>query len=209
MVSGSQSPLNQLQLALRNYHSEHGCFPPAFVAGPDGKPMHSWRALILPYVDEAQLYEQYDFSEPWNGKRNSELAHRMPTIFHCPSEKPSNTHTNFVAIVGAETAFPGPASTFLADFEDGPDNTVLLAEISNSTIGWLEPRDLNVDTMSFAINDPAKPSISTSRRNGPYVVFADHISAYAVTRDLNAEVLKSLTTIKGHEAALHGQCSGA
>src|SRR5207248_11120546 len=40
--------LRQIGLALHNYAQVYGSFPPAFVADEEGKPMHSWRVLILP-----------------------------------------------------------------------------------------------------------------------------------------------------------------
>ncbi|MFN0054343.1 MAG: DUF1559 domain-containing protein [Planctomycetales bacterium] len=199
VASEAQSPLNQIQLAFRNYHEDYGCFPPAYVVDAEGNRRHSWRALILPYIDGLELYQSYDFTESWDGPSNSRLAQRMPSVFHCPSEPPSNTHANYVVIGGPDTAFPGHQSTSLADFEDGPDHTMLLAEISNSNIPWLEPRDLDAATMSFSINDKSRGSISTSRRNGPYVVFADHIQAYALTKSLHPDELRALTTIRGHE----------
>lgn len=199
LASNAKSPLNQLQLAFQNYHSVYGCFPPAYVVDDSGRPMHSWRALILPYIDSGNLYERYDFSEPWNGPKNNTLADQMPPMFHCPTEPASSTHTNYVVIVGPETAFPGAHSTSRDDFEDGLDNTILLAEIANSNIAWLEPRDLDVDTMSYVINDKSRPSISTSRSNGPYIVFADRIQTHTLTPFLSADVLRRLTTIKGHE----------
>ncbi|HEV3023824.1 MAG TPA: DUF1559 domain-containing protein, partial [Pirellulales bacterium] len=45
---------------------------PAFVADDEGKPMHSWRVLILPFIEQQPLYDQYDFSEPWNGPHNAD-----------------------------------------------------------------------------------------------------------------------------------------
>ena len=62
-----------IYLALLNYHDTHGHFPPAYVLGPDGKRWHSWRALILPYLDE-DLGRRYRFDEPWNGPNNRKLA---------------------------------------------------------------------------------------------------------------------------------------
>jgi hypothetical protein len=208
IAAASQCPLNQLQLALLNYHEMHGCFPPAHIADEDGTPIHSWRVLILPFVDAQHLYDAYDFDEPWNGPSNSELFDSMPAIFHIPSEPPSTSITNVVGIVGPGTAFPGPRATRGKEFTDGRDNTILLAEIANSDIIWLEPRDLHVEQMSFTVNHESKPSISCSRRLGPYVVFADWIHTHRVSSSLRPETLKALTTIAGGEklymAEIHG-----
>ena len=199
LACGCQSHLNQLQLVLVNYKFAHGHFPPAYIADKDGKPMHSWRVLILPFMEEGALYKEYDFNEPWNGPHNSKLADKMPSIFCMPSEPPSTSVTNIVAITGSGTAFPGSRTTRTAEFTDGLDNTILLAEIADSNINWLEPRDLQVEEMSFAVNDKQKPSISSSRHRGPYVVFADSIRTHQVTPSLRPEALRALTTIAGGE----------
>ncbi|MGY8769640.1 MAG: DUF1559 family PulG-like putative transporter [Pirellulales bacterium] len=44
-----QSHLNMLSMALINYQDTHGSFPPAYIPDKNGKPMHSWRVLILPF----------------------------------------------------------------------------------------------------------------------------------------------------------------
>ena len=44
--------LNQIGLALHNYHDAYGAFPPAMVAAKDGRPMHSWRVLLLPFFEK-------------------------------------------------------------------------------------------------------------------------------------------------------------
>ncbi len=197
-----QGRLNQLQLALRNYHDVYGSFPPAFMADADGKPMHSWRVLILPFLEQAAVYEKYDFHEPWNGVNNRKLANRIyMDMFHCNSgphlgESPM---TDFVAIVGPGTAFPGATSTSLDDMRDGPENTILLAEIANSNIHWMEPRDLTVSEMSFVLNDPAKLSISSPHSSGPAIVFGDRITAYRLDASLRPQTLRALTTIGGEE----------
>ena len=184
---------------MMNYESTHGHLPPAYIADKDGKPMHSWRVLILPFIEEESLYKAYDFSEPWNGPHNSKLADKMPSIFRMPSELPSTSVTNIVAITGPGTAFPGSRTTRKAEFTDGLDNTILLAEIASSNINWMEPKDLQVEEMSFSINDKRKPSISSSRRRGPYVVFGDSIHTHQVSPLLRPEMLRALTTIAGGE----------
>jgi hypothetical protein len=199
IATSAQAPLNQLLLALHNYHDVHGELPPAYLADANGKPMHSWRVLILPYVEHQTLYNAYDFSEPWNGPNNLRLASRMPAVFHSPSEPDSPTFSNIVAVSGAGTAFPGGVSTKLADFTDGTANTILLTEIANSDIVWLEPRDLRVEDMSFQAQDHGKPSISCAAWRQPYVVFADTIRAYAVNQTMPPELLRALCTIAGGE----------
>lgn len=197
--TASQSPLNQLQLALQNYHQSQGCFPPAFIVDENGTPIHSWRVLILPYIDEQSLYDAYDFSEPWDGPNNSQLADQMPRTFQSPSEIKSAAFTNIVAITGPGTAFPGSTSTTLADFADGAENTILLTEITNSRVPWLQPRDLDTRQYKFNVNDPETLSISAVHWRLPYVVFADNIQAYAVSVDIPPEALRALTTIAGQE----------
>src|SRR5690606_17767117 len=52
--------LKQIGLAMHNYMDVNGAFPPAYLADSDGKPMHSWRVLILPYMEHRSLYDRYD-----------------------------------------------------------------------------------------------------------------------------------------------------
>ena len=69
-----QHRLRELAAALQRYHEVNGCFPPAYITDENGKPMHSWRVLILPYLDYDSLYKQYDFKEPWNGPKNKQFS---------------------------------------------------------------------------------------------------------------------------------------
>ena len=204
----SRARLNQLAWAMLNYHDAFGCLPPAYVADESGKPLHSWRVLILPFFNHRDLYEEYSFREPWDGPNNRKLADRMPKIFHCPSEPESGTYTNLVVIRGPGTAFPDGQSTCFADFRDGQAETILAAEIANSSICWLEPRDLDVRQMSLSTNDESRPSISCSRPQGPYVVFADSIHCYWLSKSVTPDDLKALTTIAGQEPMFMAEARG-
>ena len=44
--------LKQIALALNNYEQEYNALPPAYTVDADGRPLHSWRTLILPYLEE-------------------------------------------------------------------------------------------------------------------------------------------------------------
>ena len=45
----------QISLAMHSYHEKYGHLPPAYVLGADGKPAHSWRVLLLEFLDGEEL----------------------------------------------------------------------------------------------------------------------------------------------------------
>ena len=179
--------------------------------------MHRWRVVCLAFMVQFPFDEFYIFGEPWNSPNNARFASGKPMwktrsdgtrytlkfdadMDICPDDRHSQPtlQTNCVAITGPGTAFPKDSTTSFSDFTDGTGNTVLIAEIINSGIRWTEPRDLYIDDMSFVINDPSKPSISSYHREGPALVFAD-ASVYRVSASIRPDVLKALFTINGSE----------
>ncbi|HEX8201450.1 MAG TPA: DUF1559 domain-containing protein [Isosphaeraceae bacterium] len=189
----------QIKIALYNYHDAFGSFPPAYVADGQGRPMHSWRVLILPWMEQKALYDQYNFAEPWDGPNNRGLLTMMPNNFACPSHRlASSGLTSYAAITGPKTAFPGAGTTKLADIVDGPRDTIMLAEVCNLDIPWTAPRDLDTATMSFRIDDPARPGISSKHPSGPVVVAAD-TTTWRLPRTIEPETLRAMTTIAGGE----------
>jgi hypothetical protein len=133
--SQCKNQLKQILLALDNYHDLHGCFPPAYVPGPDGEPWHSWRVLILPWIEQQGLYDQYDFGEPWDGPNNRKLAGNRALPYRCPSE-PNRTSptTDYVAVVGTQAAWTGSRPRRLSEFRDGTASTIIVVEIAGSGI---------------------------------------------------------------------------
>jgi len=144
-----ESTLKKIGRALHNYHDAYGCFPPAYVADAEGKPMHSWRVLLLPYLEEDALYQKYCFDEPWDGPSNRTLAATAPSCYRCCSaeiaEPGSPQVTHYVAVTGPGTAWPGAQTTQLKDCHDGASKTILLVEIAGSDIAWSEPRDVTLE----------------------------------------------------------------
>jgi hypothetical protein len=76
--AGTSARLQHIELALEVYYEAHGCYPPQYLVDGQGKPAHSWRVLLLPYLGYDELYRRYRFDEPWNGPHNSLLAGEMP-----------------------------------------------------------------------------------------------------------------------------------
>ncbi len=184
-----------------NYENEYHSLPPAYVADANGKPMHSWRVLILPYLEARDVYDEYNFKEPWNGANNLKLSNKLPSrIFRCPAEDGSPTSTSYVAVVGAETAWPGTKTVRHQDIRDGTSNTIVLVEVTNSGINWLEPRDLTLEQALQGINDSrAALRISSHHGSGANVGWGDAHVLF-LGNDTPIEKLRAFLTISGSEA---------
>jgi hypothetical protein len=188
--------LKQIGLALQWYHDTYGSLPPAYLADSNGKPIHSWRVLLLPFMDQKALFNKYSFDEPWNGPNNRKLHQFVMEAYRCPSRprRQSATDTSYVVVTGPNTMWPGSKSTSFADISDGTSNTLMVVEMANSGIHWMEPRDLDMATMPLAINAPNAPSISSPHHNVALAVFVDgHTSA--LSKNTPAKIVELLLTI--------------
>jgi prepilin-type processing-associated H-X9-DG protein len=192
--------LKQIGLGLQNYADVYKEFPPQYLADENGKPMHSWRVLILPYVGHQALYDQYDFSEPWDGPNNSRLAAQMPQFFRCPSDPATGgTTTDYVGVSGPGTMFDGPKSANFALIRDGSSNTLAVVEFAGGGVNWMEPRDLDASQLAGVVSPPDGQNISSYHPGGANAAFADgHVQF--LSGAINVQVLKALTTIAGSEA---------
>lgn len=158
--------------------------------------MHSWRVLILPFLEHQQLYDEYDFAQPWNSQVNLRIADRMPEVFAFHGEYHAGlTTTNYLAVVGADTLWPGAATRSMADVTDGPQSTIMVVENTGQQVHWMEPRDLRYDAMSLVVNSPRGLS---SKYRTPAVVLADG-SLRELQPSLPEGVLRALLTAQGGE----------
>ncbi len=219
----SMNHLKQLALAFHNFHDAYGCFPPAAVIGPDGKPWHSWRVLLLPYlggVDEEALFKQYDFSQPWDSPRNLAVAAKMPQVFRDPArEGPPDTFTDYAAITGEDAIFqpevvtmksaddyPACLSTAkkigLASVTDGTSNTILFATLDPARkTPWTKPEDIVLDDAFPGIGKPAGIGAIhpvEGDHQAALVAFADG-SVQTLPDTVDPETLRKLLTRTGGE----------
>ncbi len=193
--------LRRIGVALQQYVNEYQSLPPAYVADAQGRPRHSWRALLLPYLDPP-LAARYRFDEPWDGPNNRRLHSQMPAVYRCPSEEPRSTSlTSYVVLVGPRTAFPGSKSVAPGDITDGARGTLTVVEVSGADINWLEPRDLPAGGLNFSINAPRGDEISSLHPDGAMVLTADG-QAHFLPDWIEQPRLKGLSTIAGSEDVL-------
>lgn len=197
---GCRNNLHNLALALQMYESTYGSLPPACVADASGRPMHSWRVLLLPYLEQKRIYDRYDFNEPWDGPNNSALAVELNRIwvYQCPTRKILG-ETSYVAVTGPQTMWPNDKSTKLSDVKDGTNKTIMLVEVHNSGIHWMEPRDLDFSQMPMAVNPPRGVGISSGHSvAGTDVVLANGVVKH-LRNDTPSQSLRAWLTINGGE----------
>ncbi len=145
--SRAASNLKQIALAMHAYADNHGGrLPPAVLSDSKGRPLHSWRVLLLPYLDNKDLYEQFRLGEPWDSPHNLALLPRMPRVYAAPVlpvEVPAEPFSTFCQVfTGRGTAFEGTQGLRLPeDFPDGTSETVLVVE-AGEAVPWTRPADL-------------------------------------------------------------------
>ena len=108
--------LRQLTIALHNYESAHQAFPPSRMA-PDDQPIpshltnhsggksafQSWPILILPFIEQTNLGDGYNFEQPWFDDASSNNHGIISTplqVFRC-SSSPTEDPFDPYHVVGA------------------------------------------------------------------------------------------------------------
>jgi prepilin-type processing-associated H-X9-DG protein len=188
--------MKQIGIALHNYHDTYKTFPSVFIPDADGKPMHSWRVALLPFVGRQDIFQQYDFNKPWDSPENQALSGLKVHAYSCPSDPQHemSTTTSYMAVAGTGLGFEDGKFVNMADLTDGTSNTILVVEVKGSTVNWLEPTDLTLDEFIARLNTPPPGG----HPGGINVLFADG-SVRFISQSIQPEVLKSLMTRSGGE----------
>jgi hypothetical protein len=123
--------LSRIAQALASYADRHGRFPPAEVHSPEGKPLYSWRVLILPELGEVGLFESFHLDEAWDSENNQVLIDKMPAIFASPADSNSTqaNQSNYYVISGSDSLVVSSGlGRAVSDLVDPPDQTLLVVE---------------------------------------------------------------------------------
>lgn len=191
--------LKQIGVAMLAYHDAYRAFPPAYVTDKSGKPTHSWRVLLLPFLQESGRYQKYLFAEPWDGPNNSSLASDMPDIYRCPDDRGSANTPSYAMIVGPGMLSDGPHTTDLSHIRDGASNTILLIETAGAPFNWLTPADLSLASLNLQTANPSGKMIR-SNHSGVFVLFCDG-TVRALPASVKPGELKALATPSAGDAA--------
>ncbi len=190
----SQNNLKQIGLAFHNYADINKHFPPPVLyGGKSGKVPYSWRVAILPYLDQSDLYNAYNFDEPWDGPSNSKLIDRMPSTYAYPGMgSTSKTHAAYFVFTGPQTLLGKGDKPLISDVTDGLSRTLLAVEAKRE-VPWTKPEDIPYDAAL------PLPRIGGFDPEESSILYGDG-SVRSVHGTIKEAVLRALITRAGGEA---------
>lgn len=169
------------------------------VAGPP----FSWRVALLPYLGYPELYEAFDFSQPWDSPDNRRAAASMPAVFDWERQPEAGPETlvsqadggiptsDFQFLVGNLGALGATPMVTADQIGDGADRTLMLGQTPQQRSPWSGPAGWEVNTPADLArwqNSPQPP---------PALMFSGR--AVRIDRDLPPEVLLGWVTPNGKE----------
>lgn len=196
----SAANLQKILAAMQKYEQRHGSFPPAYLADENGKPKHSWRVLILPELGYQHVFDNYDFSQPWDSPTNEYVRRMMPAEYasNADPEALAQFETSYMVVVGKDTMFPPGGSTRSQDVVDLPADTIVIAETPVTGASWMAPVDFDSQFMQFEINGRDGIEIGSKHPGGAHVVTLDGTPHFLID-EAPPELIRAMTTINGGE----------
>lgn len=135
--------LKQIGLALLNYQDQYGTLPPAYTVDSEGHRLHSWRTLILPYIEHSALYDQIDLTKPWNDPVNATLFQLHLSVYGCPQLPGSGNQTAYLAVVDDKAALRPWDDRSNDENAHAKNKAIMVVEVPLArAINWMEPVDV-------------------------------------------------------------------
>lgn len=203
--SQSKNNLKQIGLAMYQYHETFGQLPSGGSFSQSGQPQHSWASQLLPYLDQASLYNAIDFNQPWNSETNRKHFETRLQILEIPGmryrfDNGKNDEQNAKGYQPAHYAANNQLCSINSNMtfdqiSDGTANTILAGEIKSNIKPWGDP--LNFRDPGLGINQ-SRRGFGGPFTGGAHFLFSDG-SVRFVSEKIDPAVLKALSTPNGGE----------
>ncbi len=197
---GLKNNLKQFGLAMHNMHDVFGRFPDDDGIDNENKGNLSWRVYALPYLEQANLYNQFHLDEPWDSDHNKTLIEKMPAIFESPGVTEKGK-TSVHVFTGEGAPFAGDKGPGMQNITDGTSNTILmvLAGADQADV-WTKPGGLDFD--------PEDPVKALGKIDKQFLVALMDGSVRSLSADIDPVSLTSLITHAGGELVDYTQLDG-
>jgi hypothetical protein len=201
----STAKMREILQALTRYESDHGVYPPAYVWDKDGKPLYSWRVMILPYFgpEELQLFHRFNKSKAWDSPENIALSQRIVSVYRSPNDPTGQC--GYMALTGPGSLFFSPQSVTKEDellgrmqvrrndIKDDMSTTIAFVQVEDRQSSWAAPIDVDVSQV--------RTLFGTGAQKKPFqVAFVEGGGFSLIKPTLNAESrILAMTSIAGGE----------
>lgn len=157
--------LKQIGLGLHHYYAAADALPPPASVSEEGI-QTSWRIILAPYTELADISSRYDRGKTWDSAANLPVAQDAPYLFICPAnenqkDEQDRYYSAYAIPIGPETVFSDSNRQSIMQFSGEQSSTVAIVEACGRNIVWTRPEDVDMQTLPVGINLPGfKPSMS-------------------------------------------------
>ncbi len=137
----AEMSMKMVAKAVAAYEQHHGSLPPAAVTDEAGRPLHSWRALIVPYLGEDKLAAAYRWDQAWDSPTNANLSQYRPWHYrtYYPSSEQQRELSSLQLLLDSE------GNCFVIEYEQASRPWLEPTQ----KISWREFEELASDDQGF------------------------------------------------------------
>ena len=180
----------QNAIAMLNFESAYGHLPKSVFVHESGKE-YSWRIAILPFIEQQEIYDKYDFTQDWNSPHNLEVTSQMPDCFRSDNDDPDSVHTSFFMLTGPGGLHHSDEAPTFSKLTDGSSNTILAVQAKRN-VHWAKPEDIEIHP------DKPLPDFGGFHEGGFVVTMVDGSTRF-ISEDVEEDVLRDYFTPAGGE----------
>ncbi|MSU78044.1 MAG: DUF1559 domain-containing protein [Gemmataceae bacterium] len=193
----SMNNLKNFGLAAHDFADDSKHLPAGGTFDDQGRAMHGWQTLLLPYIDHQPLFQRIDLKQPWSSTHNTPAMQTEVPGFLNPAILYNATDGFALSHYAANVHVLGPKALRVDEITDGTSNTILMGEVIDNFSPWGRPGNWRDPALGL---NKSPHGFGGPWRHGMLVVMADG-SVRLLPHDIDPNVLKAIGTPRGGEGA--------
>ena len=193
----SKNNMKQIGLAMHNFHDVNNHWVSGGTTGSDGQLAHSWQMHLLPYMDQAPLYQSIDADVAWDDSSQGGAFRTIVPAYHHPSQTELFTAGGYASshYAGNVNVLRVDSDFAIRDVTDGTTNTIAAGEVAAGFEAWGDPTNLRdpADGLGQGLDQFGSSSVG-----GAHMLMMDG-SVHFMSENINPQVLQGLSTPDGGE----------